>query len=98
MSARLWLNLDIAACGAFDKCRYILGRLRAGYRYRRDRKVEVISVNPRDLIQRVTRIGNTVAAAITHGVETGCQGGARRLPHIDASVTYNRSLIVIPIP
>lgn len=68
MPARFCLNLDIVGCSTLDKPRYILGRFWAGYRYGRDRKIEVISVDPGDLVQRVIRIGNAVAAAVAHGI------------------------------
>lgn len=68
MTAGLRLDLDAARHCAFYDIRHILSSFRPRHRDGLNLDIEIVSVNPSDLVKRIVRIRDAVVAAVADGV------------------------------
>lgn len=81
MPAGLGLHLDVVGGGAFDEAGHVLGRVGPGDGGGTHGDVEVVAVDPGDLVKRSVGIGNTASAAVADGVEAVAQCRTVSLTH-----------------
>ena len=81
MASGSGLDRHVVLGGAFDEGSHIVGIVWPGDGHGFHVDVQVVAIDPGQLIQRVVGVADTVAATIADVVETGAQRGALAIAH-----------------
>lgn len=81
MASGFGLNRHVVLGGAFDEGSNIIGIVGPGDGHGLHVDVEVVAIDPGQLIQRVVGVADTIEAAIADVVETAAQRGTLPIAH-----------------